>query len=214
MLGPPSAVVIGRAEDCGIVLNDERRLAAPRAPSSPRRPGCAVVDLGSANGVLVDGQRVGDARAGPRRPLPVGGTVFELSCPARPAPPAPQPARLLAPRPRPLEANQATAGARGARGFAVPSGRPRVRGGGRQRAHRRLHDPLRPQCLAPPRQGRGRRRRAATALADAGSANGVWVDERRIAEEIDRAGQRFRVGDTYLECRPQAERAPNRRPPS
>ena len=41
-------------------------------------------------------------------------------------------------------------------------------------------------------------------LADAGSSYGVWVGDRRITEEVIRAGEPFRVGDTTFECRPLA----------
>ena len=39
-------------------------------------------------------------------------------------------------------------------------------------------------------------------LTDTGSSNGTWIDERRVTEEIIAVGQKFRIGDTYLECHP------------
>jgi len=43
-------------------------------------------------------------------------------------------------------------------------------------------------------------------LVDNGSANGVWIENRRIKEELIAPGQRFRVGDTFLEAHLPAPR--------
>ncbi len=37
-------------------------------------------------------------------------------------------------------------------------------------------------------------------LTDTGSANGVWIETRRIKEELIAPGVRFRIGDTFLEA--------------
>jgi NHLM bacteriocin system ABC transporter ATP-binding protein len=39
-------------------------------------------------------------------------------------------------------------------------------------------------------------------LTDTGSSNGTWIDERRVTEEAIAVGQKFRIGDTYMECHP------------
>ena len=44
-------------------------------------------------------------------------------------------------------------------------------------------------------------------VVDTQSANGVWVDERRVSDEVLSEGQRFRIGSTLLECRRAASAA-------
>ncbi len=39
-------------------------------------------------------------------------------------------------------------------------------------------------------------------VVDLDSANGVWLEDRRISDERVEAGQRIRVGESILECRP------------
>jgi len=59
---PAAGVTIGRATDCDVVLDDpgvSRRHAALR----PAAGGWVIEDLGSTNGVLVNGRRVGEPRA-------------------------------------------------------------------------------------------------------------------------------------------------------
>jgi len=43
-------------------------------------------------------------------------------------------------------------------------------------------------------------------VTDTGSANGTWIETRRVQEEVVAAGQRFRIGDSFLECHPPAEK--------
>ena len=67
LLVPPGGGTIGRSRDCDIVLDDAGDLAPPRR-DPPRPDGWTVEDLGSTNGVLVNGEEVrGRAAAAPRR---------------------------------------------------------------------------------------------------------------------------------------------------
>ena len=79
-LVPPSGGTIGRSRDCDIVLADtgvSRRHAAIR----PSGDGWTIEDLGSTNGVLVNGREVhGEERLAPGDRLGLGSTeiVFEV----------------------------------------------------------------------------------------------------------------------------------------
>ncbi len=42
-------------------------------------------------------------------------------------------------------------------------------------------------------------------IIDNNSSNGLWIGDRKIADEVIEAGVKFRVGDSILECRPEVE---------
>jgi hypothetical protein len=71
LLVPPGGGTIGRSRDCEMVLEDPG-ISRRHAELRPAGDGFAIVDLGSTNGVLVNGERLQGAR-----PLN-GGDVIEL----------------------------------------------------------------------------------------------------------------------------------------
>ena len=81
VLVPPSGGVIGRSRDCDIVLEDAG-VSRRHAEIRPTGDGWAVQDLGSTNGVLVNGralQGIAELTAGDR--IEIGSTqmLFEVS---------------------------------------------------------------------------------------------------------------------------------------
>jgi predicted component of type VI protein secretion system len=80
LLVPPAGGTIGRSRDCEIVLEDTG-ISRRHADIRPSGEGWTLEDLGSTNGVLVNGQRVAGARqlsAGDRVELGSTEIVFEL----------------------------------------------------------------------------------------------------------------------------------------
>jgi hypothetical protein len=80
LLVPPAGGTIGRSRDCEIVLEDTG-VSRRHAEIRPSGEGWTLKDLGSTNGVLVNGQRVNGARhlsAGDRVELGSTEIVFEL----------------------------------------------------------------------------------------------------------------------------------------
>lgn len=228
------AVLLGRSPDCGVALKDER-VSRQHARLEPTPAGWELVDLESANGVLVDGQRVARTRLGAGGRFQVGGTLFELLVPAArepvaaleppgPPPPAAVPGAASATaapasgRPHPQPPSRAETGEAPAFVLRVVASRvSRLVGQefvvtGEATVGRGddctvvLADPnvSRHHALVGPAGAQGCR------LADAGSANGVWLDGRRLEGELELPfGQRFRVGDTHLECYPAPVAAPD-----
>ena len=211
-------VVLGRSPDCGLVLKDERvsRRHARLEPASGG--GWQVVDLGSANGVLVEGRRVEQAALSGGARFEVGGTTFELLLPT-PAAPPPAAGPVAAPPAAP-EARAAAPPGPASRAAApeppsfilrvVASRVSRLVGqefvvegqatvGRSDDCEVALADPnisRRHARVGPAGPGGCR-------LADAGSSNGIWLDGRRLEGEPELPfGQRFRIGDTHLECHP------------
>lgn len=80
MLVPPTGGTIGRSRDCEIVL-DDTGVSRHHAVIRPGADGWTVQDLGSTNGVLVNGSEIrGEHRLEPGDRLELGSTaaVFEL----------------------------------------------------------------------------------------------------------------------------------------
>ena len=80
LLVPPEGGTIGRSRDCAIVLEDAG-VSRQHAELRPDDDGWVVVDLGSTNGVLVNGRRIRGAQAlqdGDRIELGSTEVVFEL----------------------------------------------------------------------------------------------------------------------------------------
>lgn len=69
--------VIGRGEDCDLVLNDDD---VSRRHALLERDGAhwIITDLRSTNGVVVDGHRVKRARLGHASRFRVGDTILEI----------------------------------------------------------------------------------------------------------------------------------------
>jgi hypothetical protein len=80
LLVPPGGGVIGRSRDCEIAL-DDAGVSRRHAELRPREGGWAIEDLGSTNGVLVNGVPIRGAQllaAGDRVELGSTAIVFEL----------------------------------------------------------------------------------------------------------------------------------------
>jgi FHA domain-containing protein len=80
LLVPPAGGTIGRSRECDIVLEDTG-VSRRHAEIRPSGEGWALADLGSTNGVLVNGQKVKGARhlsAGDRVELGSTEIVFEV----------------------------------------------------------------------------------------------------------------------------------------
>jgi len=81
LIVPPGGATIGRGRDCDVVLEDAG-ISRRHAEIRPGPAGWTVADLGSTNGVLVNGQPVDVARAlqsGDRVELGSTELVFELA---------------------------------------------------------------------------------------------------------------------------------------
>jgi FHA domain-containing protein len=79
MLVPPRGAVVGRSRDCDVVVSDAN-VSRHHAELRPRGDGWAITDLGSTNGVRVNGSRIGAAHplsAGDRIELGSTEMVFE-----------------------------------------------------------------------------------------------------------------------------------------
>lgn len=80
LLVPPGGAVVGRSRDCEIVLDDVG-ISRRHAQLSPSRDGWTVEDLGSTNGVAVNGRDIRGAQPlhpGDRIELGSTEVVFEL----------------------------------------------------------------------------------------------------------------------------------------
>jgi Protein of unknown function (DUF3662)/FHA domain len=81
LIVPPGGGTIGRSRDCDVVL-DDAGISRRHAEIRPGPAGWAVADLGSTNGVLVNGQQVQGSRPlAPGDRVELGSTVivFELA---------------------------------------------------------------------------------------------------------------------------------------
>jgi hypothetical protein len=81
LIVPPGGATIGRSRDCDVVL-DDAGISRRHAEVRPGAGGWTVADLGSTNGVLVNGQPIHGARAlqpGDRVELGSTELVFELA---------------------------------------------------------------------------------------------------------------------------------------
>lgn len=77
---PPASLRVGRAAEAEIRLED-RDVSKLHAEIARDGDGVSVRDLGSHGGVLVGGQRVGEARLEPGQAFSVGSTTFALEYP-------------------------------------------------------------------------------------------------------------------------------------
>jgi pSer/pThr/pTyr-binding forkhead associated (FHA) protein len=80
MLLPPDGGVVGRSRECDVVLEDAG-ISRRHAEIRPRAEGWTVADLGSTNGVLLNGRPVRDEQplhAGDKLELGSTEIVFEL----------------------------------------------------------------------------------------------------------------------------------------
>lgn len=194
------AVTIGRADDCTIVLPDSQ-VSRHHARVERRGDGFWLVDTGSANGVWVGDARVNEFGLSHGARFRLGGTVFELV-----APPAVE-ATIVAANPL-AEQVETVAPAEFVLRVVASKGGPvsvgtefKVAGGvatfGRG-----------DECTVSLKDGSVSRRHAQVQaveggrfrLEDFGSANGVWIGDRRVTEEVIDPGVQFRVGNTFFEA--------------
>jgi ATP-binding cassette subfamily C protein len=194
-------VTIGRSDDCSIILKDNR-VSRKHARVERTLDGYRVLDTDSANGVLIGQRRVRDAQLSAGDEFIVADTVFRLEVPPPPTPPPPPP----------RDENEATLINVTLPEFVVriveskggePVGKEwKIATGSAVLGRSEECDIV----LADNGASRRHARIEAVDLdrfriVDTKSANGVWVGERRISEEPLGAGQRFRIGDTFFECR-------------
>ncbi len=216
--------LIGRADDCAVVLKDSR-ISRRHACIEADAGGFHLRDLGSANGILVGKERVAELRLRHGVKFRIGGTEFEFVAPRARAPePAPPPPAddfaqtVIVPRPEAARAPALRAGpppleflvrvisTKGrtpvGKEFRVPAGSATIGRGDDcaialdDNSASRVHARVEAVAASP---GQFR-------LVDAGSSNGTWIGEGRIKDQLIAVGQTFRVGDTFLECHPPAVR--------
>jgi Protein of unknown function (DUF3662)/FHA domain len=83
----PPGIVIGRGTDADLRINDpgvSRRHAEIRVSSGEQAPEVSVVDLGSTNGILVNGERVQQATLEDAAELKIGNTTMTIRFVAKP----------------------------------------------------------------------------------------------------------------------------------
>ncbi len=217
--------VIGRADDCAVVLKDSR-ISRRHARIEWEGNGFRLLDMGSANGIYVGKERVAELRLSHGLKFRIGGTEFEFILPRPPAPEPPPPLvaeadfaqTIVAPRaalpqppappveaPRPAFLVRVVA-SKGrvpvGKEFRVTTGSATIGRGDDcvialdDNSASRTHARLEASAANP---GQFR-------LLDAGSSNGTWIGERRIKDELIAVGEAFRIGDTFMECHPPAVR--------
>lgn len=202
---------VGRSDDCVLSIADPR-VSRRHARLELEEKGLRIFDAGSANGIWMDEARVEDAWLGHETRFRIADTVVEIIAPHVPAPPE-------APRPEQTEKTIVEArtsfvvrivrspGAQDGKEFPIEGGGATIgraadcsvvlRDDGSSRHHARI-DLVNGGSFH---------------LLDLGSANGVWVGDEKVSERRIAAGERFRIGDTYLECevvRQAADRTPTR----
>jgi NHLM bacteriocin system ABC transporter ATP-binding protein len=204
---------IGRDESCTIVLQD-RSVSRRHASASIAGASLRVEDLGSGNGVWVDGQRVAHATLAPGDQFRIGSTVFacvalgaaadapvtddgEAGAEATQYIPAPVP--VAAPAPGEIHVRVIEPGEHVSRGalFHVAGGTAVVGRG---------HDCeiVLPEKDVSRQHARIEVTSAGFRVTDLGSTCGVWVGPRQVKTTVVAAGQPFRVGRRIvLECAPR-----------
>lgn len=178
-------ITIGRGEGSTIVLQDgavSRRHAVVEVGAR----GVQLRDAGSANGVFLGTVRAADALLEPGTRFQIGDTIFEYVAPEA-APAGVFVIDLV---------DSKVPGQQGTSFTAI--GRATIGRG--------------EDCTIVLKDGSASRRHAAITfdgtrftVTDTGSANGVWLEDRRITETVLAEGQRFRVGDSFFECRPKRD---------
>ena len=77
----PGSNILGRSTECDVVLTD--REVSRRHARITIDPGARIDDLGSANGITVDGEHIDSADLAGRIPVQAGTTVFVVDTPER-----------------------------------------------------------------------------------------------------------------------------------
>ena len=192
-------LTIGRADDCTLVLPDSQ-VSRHHARLERRGESYWIVDTGSANGVWVGEARVAEAPLVHGARFRLGSTVFEFVAPpafeATIVAASPLSAASVAAPPEFIVKVSASKGGPVAVGaeFRVTAGAATFGRG--------------EDCTIPLKDTSVSRRHARVEVvedgrfrvSDTGSANGVWIGERRVKEEVIGPGEAFRVGNTFFEC--------------
>ncbi|HFD40584.1 MAG TPA: FHA domain-containing protein [Anaerolineae bacterium] len=166
----PGRITIGRSSDNDIVL-DSRQISRHHARLECAAGRCTIEDLGSANGVIVNGQRVSRATLQPGDRVRLGDVTLTY---------------------RMADTAEADAWLEmGGTRYPIPAGGATI---GRSSSN----DILVNDALASRRHARLERRGGRFILTDLGSANGTFVNERRIRHKPLRDGDRIRIGRSQL----------------
>ena len=181
-------MTIGRADDCMIVLQDDG-VSRHHAVIESTPTGFRVRDTGSANGIFVGVDRQAEVPLFNGTQFGIGNTLLEFVAPPPPEPPVRSEFIIRIVESKAPEAV--------GKEFAVSGVASIGRGD---------------DCTIPLKDSSSSRRHAFVErtgegfrVTDNASANGVWLDDRRITNEVVSAGERFRVGDTFLECHVKVE---------
>ncbi len=197
-------VTIGRADDCTVALPDGL-VSRHHARVEPRPDGVYLVDTNSANGTWINETQVKEQRLAHETRFKVGDTVFEFIDPppvsdatvvlgaalpsggtmiATVAPALEFIVRVTASKTGPAAGTEYRVAG------AIMIGRAddctiAVKDTSMSRHHARLEAV---------EEGRYR-------LVDNDSANGVWIGERRVKDEVIGVDDTFRIGNTFFACR-------------
>ncbi len=187
-----SPITLGRADDCGVALKDGSVSRKHAVVEPVAGGGYRLRDTGSANGVYVGDARTPELVLTHQAQFRIGDTVFEFVAPPPPPPPPPPKKTPFIIRIVASKAGDATERELSVSGV-VSIGRAE-------------------ECTIPIKDLSASKRHAVVTadgdgfrVIDNGSANGVWLEDQRVSDEVLKPGQRFRVGDTFFECYPKPE---------
>lgn len=202
-----ATVTLGRST-CNDVVIPDPRISRTHARLECDDRGCVLVDLGSANGTMVNGARVERAALADGDTIAIGDTVLRFE--AAPAEPPPDVTLLnsaadvdatLAAATLPIRLNDSE----------VPRLAVRTRDGTREVRLDRDglaigRDPSSDVWLDDPlvsrHHARIERKAGSLVLRDAGSRNGTWVGSHRIDETVLHPGLTVRIGGARLVYKP------------
>lgn len=77
-LAESQPLIAGRAADCALVIRGDGKVSRRHCSIEWRRGKGVVVDLGSRNGILVNGHQVAEASLGPNDEVEVGGALLRV----------------------------------------------------------------------------------------------------------------------------------------
>src|SRR5574341_24035 len=77
-ISPGCPMIVGRAHDCPLVMSGDAKASRRHLSFEVRGKDVYVTDLGSRNGIRVNGARVGEARVGPGDEIHAGSCKLEV----------------------------------------------------------------------------------------------------------------------------------------
>ncbi len=166
----PGPITIGRSKENDIVLTS-RQVSRRHARLECREGQCIIEDLDSANGVVVNGQKVRRAVLRPGDRVQLGDVTLTYQAKGKGQ----------------VDAWLEMDGTR----YPIPVGGATIGRSG-------SNDILINDALASRRHARIERRGGRFIITDLGSANGTFVNERRIRHHPLRDGDRIRIGRSQL----------------